>query len=402
MFAAMFPKDDVKIIDCIAEKIDYKRLFNIMQDFKPTWVISIPISSVFSHDMIVVHYAKSLGAKTIIISPHAKALKEEVHERFPSLDYIIDFSKGDCEPEQKLRKLIRSDAPFGSTFKELPIARQDLLPLRKYDLPFIGKNFTFVIVSRGCPYSCIYCRSGISSEKQVRYRPVNSVIEEIKEHNLTNIALHADTATLDKDWMYEFCTKVPKDVKWICNSRVDTVDQDLLNYMGRNGCWMICYGIESGNDNVLKMNKKGATVEQAKKATAWAKKAKIKVWGYFMLGLYGDTKETMDDTINFACEGDFDIVNFSIAAPYPGTEWQEIAKTKKWLVDDRWESYDQNYSCQVSQPDCSAELVKRYQRKAYFKWFFSYRGIKFIGKELRIRYVITFFKIIRDHLKLWG
>ena len=107
MLAGVFPDDEVKITDCIAESVSYQRLFNIMQEFKPTWVVFNPISSTVTHDMIVAHYAKSLGAKTVAISPHTKALREESLERYKSLDYAVDYTKGEAEPEYNLRALIK-------------------------------------------------------------------------------------------------------------------------------------------------------------------------------------------------------------------------------------------------------------------------------------------------------
>ena len=93
----------------------------------------------------------------------------------------------------------------------------------------------------------------------------------------------------------------------------------------------------------------------------WAKEAGLRVWGYFMLGMYGDDNGTMQKTIDLACETSPDIVNFAISAPYPNTEWGRIAESKGWLKDKRWEAYDQNYSPQVDQPNCSIELVKKTQ-----------------------------------------
>lgn len=382
MIAAMFPYHNVKIIDCIAEKIDYKNLFEMMRVFKPDWVISNPISSTFTHDMIVIHYAKSLGAKTLIVSPHAKALQEEVRGKFPSLDHIVSYQRGGIEFEYLIREIITEESSAGTSFSDFPAARQDLLPTKRYSLPFIGKEYTFVVTSRGCLYKCIYCRQNVMFENKFRYRNVDSVIDEITRYNLRNIAIHADTATLNKEWMYEFCDKLPKGVRWITNSRVDTVDLDLLKRMHKSGCWCICYGIESGDNSVLELNKKGATCEQAIQAVKWAKQAGIKVWGYFMLGMLGDTPASMDKTINLSMSLPLDIVNFAISAPYPGTEWGRIADASQWLIDDRWESYDQNYSAQVSQPNCSAQEVLKYQRKAYMKWYLSHRGLKFLWNML--------------------
>lgn len=402
LMASVFPDDDVKIYDCIAEEIDYYNLYKKLQEFMPTWVIFNPISSTVTYDMIVSHFGKSLGAKTVAVSPHTKALREESLSRYKSLDYAVDYTKGGDEPEYQLRSLIKNIPTNGNTFENLPPARQDLLPIHKYSLPFIGNGYTFVVISRGCPWACIYCRAPVMNERKVRFRPVETVIEEIRRYNLRNIAFHADTATMNKRWIYDFCDaveKLPFKVRIVTNSRVDTVDLDMLKRMRKAGFWMVCYGVESGDDKVLAMNKKEATVEQARKAVRMAKKAGLRVWGYFMLGMFGDTAETMGKTIRLACEEPFDIVNFAVSAPYPGTEWGEIAVSHGWLKDGRWESFDQNYSAQVDQPDCPRDLIRHYQKKAYLKWYLSWRGAKFLANGFRPEYISYFFNTIRDHLR---
>lgn len=374
MLAGVFNDHKVEIVDCIAERLDYNALYERMKEFAPDWVVSNPISSIFTHDMIVIHFAKSLNAKTAIISPHAKALKEEVYGRFPALDYIVSPERGGYEPEYLLREIITGESAAGTSFEGLPPARQDLLPTKRYSMPFIGRNFSFVVIARGCPYKCIYCRQGVMYEGAVRYRSVDSVVREIEKYKLRNVALHADTATLNKDWIYEFCDKVPYGVRWICNSRVDTVSESMLRVMADNGCWMVCYGIESGDDEILFLNKKGATCEEARQAVKWTKEAGIKVWGYFMLGLYGDTYETMQRTIDFSKELDCDLANFAISCPYPGTEWNRIARENYWLGEDP--IYDQNYSAIVDRPQCSRDLVQEMQKHAYLSYYVSLRGIR--------------------------
>ena len=402
MLASVFEEDNVKIVDCIAEEISYISLFKIMQDFSPDWVVFNPVSSTFTHDCIVAHYGKSLGAKTVAISPHTKALREESLERFKSIDYAVDYTKGGTEPEYNLRELISGIKSDGTHFETLPPARQDLLPISKYSLPFIGSGYTFVVTSRGCPWKCIYCRQTVMNESKVRFRPVETVIEEIRKYKLQNIAFHADTATMNKRWIYDFCDqveKLPFKVRIVTNSRVDTVDYDMLKRMRSAGFWMVCFGVESGDDKVLAMNKKEATVGQARKAVRESKKAGLKVWGYFMLGMYGDTRESMERTIKLSLSEPFDIVNFAISAPYPGTEWGDIAEREGWMVDKRWEAYDQNYSAQVSQPECDIELVRNTQRMAYFRWYFSKRGIKFLLNGFRPEYFNYFIQTIKDHLR---
>ena len=254
LMASVFPDDEVKIYDCIAEDIDYYNLYKKLQDFNPTWVVFNPISSTVTYDMIVSHFGKSLGAKTVSVSPHTKALREESLSRYKSLDYAVDYTKGGDEPEYQLRELIKGISAKGTSFEQIPPARQDLLPIHKYTLPFIGRGYTFVVTSRGCPWACIYCRAPVMNERKTRYRPVETVIEEIRKYKLHNIAFHADTATMNKKWIYDFCKEVRKldfPVRIVTNSRVDTVDYDMLVEMRRSGFWMVCYGVESGDNKVL-------------------------------------------------------------------------------------------------------------------------------------------------------
>ena len=226
-------------------------------------------------------------------------------------------------------------------------------------------------------------------------------MEEIRRFHLTNIAFHADTATVNKKQMLAICTGIqslPWKVRWICNSRVDTVDPEMLAALKAAGCWMICYGIESGDDRVLAMNKKEATVDDAIQAVRWAKEARLKVWGYFMLGLFGDTVETMAATSQLAQTLPLDIANFALAAPYPGTEWGKIAQSNHWLSDERWEAYDQNYSAIVDQPGASHVEVLKAQKQAYLAWYGSWRGVKFLLNAWRPRYMRFFWQVAVNHL----
>lgn len=402
-FAALYPDHEVKIIDCIAEGMPYSKLNAEMQRFQPDWVFFNPVSCTITSDMYVAYMAKKLGAKTAAISPHLKATDEQ----YQYLDHTIHHEKpikeGHFVPEAeyKLRELITGESSARTTFEDLPPARQDLLPIQRYSMPFIGSGYTAIIASRGCPYACIYCRTTVATERKIRYRRVESVIEEIRKYRLTNFILHGDTMTLNKPWIYEFCKRVrslPFKVRIVSNSRVDSVDFDLLKEMKSAGWWMISYGCESGDDRVLALNKKEATVEQARKAVRWAKEAGLKVWFYAMLGMYGDSAESMQRTIDLACDTEPDIANFSVSAPYVGTEWHSIANEKRWIKDSNWSSFDQNYSAQVDQPGCSRDLVRQFQRKAYFQWYFSKRGLKFFFNSFKPEYFNYFFKAAKAHI----
>lgn len=402
MLASVFPNEEVIIYDCIAEKFSYKDLYEKLEEFKPTWVVCNPVSSSFTQDMIVPMHARSLGAKTVVISPHSKVLEDTVTSRFPFIDHFVNYEKGGDEYEFQLRELILGIPSKGTSFADIPPARQDLLPIEKYNLPFIGKSYTFLVVSRGCPHACNYCRATVQNERMPRFRPIKTCIEEIRKYNLRNLALHSDIATMNRAWMMEFCAeilKLPFKVRWVCNSRVDTVDLELLKTMKMAGCWMVCFGAESGDDAVLEASRKKATVAKTRQAFKWAREAGLRTWFYGMLGLHTDTKATMNKTIELAIEVNPDIVNFSVTAPYFGTEFHEIAMKNGWLKETKWEKFDQSTSAIVDQPNCPSSLVKKMQRKAYLKWYLSWRGLRFIINGFRPEYLRYFINTAKNHLK---
>ena len=402
LFAGLYQEHNVKIIDCIAERISYSQLRENLLDFNPDWVVFNPVSCTIESDMALAFMANSIGAKSVAISPHVKALENETKDRFPYLDHTINHSKTGAEAEFRLRELITGESSENSRFEDLPPARQDLLPIHKYTMPFIGSGYTAIIASRGCPYACIYCRTTVVTERKIRYRHVESVLEEIEKYHLTNFILHADTTTINHDWIRKFCAglrKLPFKVRIVSNSRVDSVNLELLKDMKSAGWWMVSFGCESGDDRVLAMNKKETTVAHARQAVCWCKEAGLKVWGYFMLGMYGDTPESMERTIQLAKELPFDIVNFSVAAPYPSTEWGNIASESNWLTTNDWDKMDQNYSAIVDQPSCKHEDVISAQKRAYKEWYLSPRGLKFMSQAWKPRYTKFFLNAAINHLK---
>lgn len=400
LIASVFPPDSVRIIDCIAENFTYHDVLDYLKSYKPTHVIIESVSCTITMDMMVASLAKSLGAITILISPHGEALAEETKRRFPAIDYVMRYEKHE-EPEYLLRELVTGQPRTSEeTFETLPPARQDLLPIHKYNLPLIGRKYTFVISSRGCAWACSYCRTSVAWQTRPRFRLPETIIEEITRYHLKNIAFHADVFTMKKEQVYRICELMPSNVRWVANSRVDTVDQLLLKAMKRAGCWQLFYGIESGDNGVLAQNRKQATVEQARQAVRWTKEAGIRVHGYFMLGLMGDTPETMEKTLQLSKELPLDEVNYAVSAPYFGTHFYDVASKNQWLTSDSWEDFDQSHSAIVDQPGCSHEQVKQFQRRAYREWYGSFRGLKFLVDAWRPRYARFFYQVARNHLGL--
>ena len=370
---------------------------------RPRWTVVQGISSVITNDLYASYIGKRYNSHTVVVGPHVTALPRETMECFPSCDFGIVG-----EAEQTLAELLNAvdnagdlkhikglvyrkdgqimvnqERPFIEDLDSLPIPLHELLPVDKYKLPYIGRRYTFVLHSRGCPNACHFCRQTVMWKSQPRLRSAESICRELKyleRLNIHNVMFHSDTFTQDRDNVIEICRQIVESglkLRWICNGRVDRVDEEMLMWMKKAGCWMINYGIESGvQDILIKCNKgENATVQAARDAVMMTKQAGIKVWGYFIIGLPGETHDTIKETSRFARSLPLDMVNFAVGAAYPGTEFYRQAVQNKWLQSYEWEDFDQNYSAIISYPELSSEEIMKGVRKCYLEWFCRPRGL---------------------------
>jgi radical SAM superfamily enzyme YgiQ (UPF0313 family) len=145
----------------------------------------------------------------------------------------------------------------------------------------------------------------------------------------------------------------------------------MLALMSKAGCWMIAWGIESGNFDILKHARKGADPAKAARALQWARNVGIKNWGYFIIGLPGETEATIRETIDFSKKLPLDIALFHIAAPYPGTPFFfEVVKNGWFRKGTRWEQVDMDRSTVLDYPHLRAEQLEYWQKRAFREWAF--------------------------------
>jgi radical SAM superfamily enzyme YgiQ (UPF0313 family) len=237
--------------------------------------------------------------------------------------------------------------------------------------------FCFVVTSRGCPAGCKYCIKHVSYQWSVRLLSPERIMCELRRlHQLgiSNIHMYADLFTVNREQVIGLCKLIIQeklDIRWTCNSRVDYVDEEMLSLMGQAGCWMISWGIESGNQEILRKSAKGAKPQQAAEALNWARKAGIKNWGYFIIGLPGETVETIRETIEFSKRLPLDIALFHVAAPYPGTPFFfEVVKNGWFKQGTRWEQVDMDKETVLDYDNLSAEDLLYWQRRAFREWAF--------------------------------
>lgn len=385
---------EVAILDCIAEEITWPQFQKYLEEKRPRFMVTHVTAPTLTNDMYGTFLAKAVGAETIAIGTHVTPLTRETMEAFPSVDYVI---RG--EPELTFRELIEArkasrdlaevkglafrrkgeivineDRPLIENLDELPLPLHNLLPLDKYRIPMIRGPYTFVLVNRGCPARCRFCIQRVMWKNKVRSRSPEHIIQELKlldSLGIRNIHFEADLFTYDREMVISLCQLILKEglkIRWTCNSRVDMVDPEMLALMKRAGCWMISWGIESGSQKVLNRARKGINLAKIEQALHWAKEAGIGNWGYFIIGLPGETEETIEETISLAKRLPLDLALFHIAVPYPGTDFYEEAKEQGWLRMRRWEDFDMDEHTVLEYPYLSAEQLERAARRAFRKW----------------------------------
>jgi anaerobic magnesium-protoporphyrin IX monomethyl ester cyclase len=267
--------------------------------------------------------------------------------------------------------------PFIADLNDMPIPMHHLLPWEKYRMPLINGPFTFIVTSRGCPAGCTYCIKHVSYQFSVRLRSAENIMEELwvlKKMGINNIHMYADLFTVNRDQVIDLCKMMIEqniNIKWTCNSRVDYVDEEMLTLMGKAGCRLISWGIESGNEQILRHARKGAYPDKAERALKWARNAGIMNWGYFIIGLPGETEETIRDTIDFAKKLPLDIALFHVAAPYPGTPFFfEVVENNWFRPGTRWEQVDMDKGTVLDYENLSAERLLYWQKRAFREWAF--------------------------------
>jgi radical SAM superfamily enzyme YgiQ (UPF0313 family) len=150
---------------------------------------------------------------------------------------------------------------------------------------------------------------------------------------------------------------------------VDYVDEEMLTLMGKAGCRLISWGIESGNEQILRHARKGAYPDKAERALRWSKKAGIMNWAYFIIGLPGETEETIRETIEFSKRLPIDIALFHVAAPYPGTPFFfEVVENGWFRPGTRWEQVDMDKGTVLDYPNLPAERLLYWQKRAFREW----------------------------------
>ena len=254
---------------------------------------------------------------------------------FESVKGLV-FKRADGEVVRTAPRVVTRDTTH------LPLPYRGDLPNREY-IDYWRRHWddatTPLMASRGCPFRCEFCHKPVFGDL-FRGRPIESVVEEmheIAELGYDHIWMSDDLFTLSYKRTMELCQAI-EDAKlpltWECLSRVTHVDYELFAQMRKAGCKRIFFGIESGDEGVLKQMSKGITPAQSRAAVEACVKAGIKAAGFFMVGYLGETNESLTKSINFSSELPLDYVSYTIAYPLPGTKF--YSKVKERRQDGEW------------------------------------------------------------------
>jgi radical SAM superfamily enzyme YgiQ (UPF0313 family) len=358
---------ECRIGDYPAAGETWEHLRRELQEFRPELFLISTTTATLVEDAEAFSMARSISPETIIAAKAAHFFTHDpahlAREEFRELDLACG-AEAECFLPAALAGyeasgtfdgapgLLWKDSATGVFVKNppaaldmdldhIPFPARDLMRNELYVRPDTGKPQATIVTSRGCPASCVYCLTPTISGKKTRKRSASNIVDEIEDctrrFGIRNFFFRADTFTIDRRWVEEVCAEIGRrglDIAWVANSRVNPLEPETLSAMRKAGCWLVAYGFESGNEESLKRMKKGATLDDARRAVRLTREAGMKVYGFFLLGLPWEGTAHVEDTLAFARELDCDFVEFHLATPYRGTELFEMAEAAGLLEDD--------------------------------------------------------------------
>lgn len=401
----------VEILDCEILNMSWKKFTYKISTEQPNIVGITATTPMIHRSLKAAEIVKKVSptSKVVLGGPHPSALPRETvcqknvdvvvvgEGEYTMLELVQILNEG--RELKRVRGLVfkqnekifyTPSRPFIENLDKLPFPARHLLPISMYR-GFEPEKYehlpaTTMITSRGCPFGCFYCSKAVFG-RTFRHRSARNTVDEIEhivnEYKIRDIIFYDDVFTLDQERAEEICDELLRrrlDVSWSCENRVDTVKPALLIKMKKAGCFRVCYGVESGNQKMLNIMRKGITLEQVRKAVKWTKDAGLAITLYFMVGTPGETTESIRDTINFAKELNPDVAHFSITVPFPDTDLFKAAKEGEYLRTVDWEKYaDKQNPNKLIGPkaellmtlkDISEEELREAVSRAYKEFYF--------------------------------
>ena len=426
--------EGARLLDAPPHHVSAEETINIAKEYE--FLVLYTSTPGFPGDIRLVQRIKDVNPriKVAFVGPHVTVLPEQSLRDGSAIDFVVrkefDYAVKEFAEGKPLDQILgvsyrkngavahNADRPQLQDLDALPhvtdIYHRDL-DVRRYNVPFLLNPYVSLYTTRGCPAQCTFCLwPQTTSGHAWRKRSSDDVAREMakaKEHwpYVKEFFFDDDTFNIQKARTIELCEKLkPLKLTWSCTSRV-TTDYETLKAMKEAGCRLMIVGYESGDQQILKNIKKGATLERARQFTKDAHKLGLVIHGDFILGLPGETRETIQNTIAFAKELDVETIQVSVAHAYPGTELYDFAVKNNFMVKGSMVDEGGHQLAHIEYPGLPAdeilESVHRFYDEYYFrpkaafriirKAFFDSSERKRLYKEAR-----TFMKLRSNRNKL--
>ncbi len=348
---------ECRVVDYPGEEMDWSELERELHSFAPDVLLLSITTPSLDDDTKAATLAKKVDPKILTVAKgaHFNTLDRESLEKYPALDVVLrgEYEEtckeiGEGKPLDQIQGITwrnerseivqNPDRPFIADLDAIPFPARHLSKNALYVRPDNGQLQTTILTNRGCPFHCIYCLANQVSGTKNRYRSVENVIAEIREcvekHGIRSFLFRSDLFTQNKKWVIRLCQAILDSglkIDWACNSRVDTLNPEVLGWMKKAGCWIIAFGVESGNQETLDRIDKAAKVEDSFKAIAMTREAGIKSSVYLLMGLPWDTRESIGELMEYARKLNPDVLEFFYTYPFPGTPLYETC-VKEGLI----------------------------------------------------------------------
>lgn len=321
-----------------------------LREFKPDYLVVNIATPTLEHDLDAVKKAKEICPNITTVAKGAAflTLGEKIVSEHNELDFGIlgeaeDTLKDilDNKPKNNILGIYYKEndevkftgkRPFIEDLDSLPFPARHLVNNNIYRRPDNNKVQATIKVSRGCPFHCFFCLATPVSGAKVRRRSPENIVAEIREcvekYNIKNFLFWSDIFNIDKDWTMKLCQAIIDSglkITWSANTRADTADYEMAKIMYKSGCRLVSIGVESGSQYMLEKMGKKITLNDVRRTVKVFKKAKIRIYNYFVIGLPWETEETVEETIKFAIELNSDFISFYTATPLPGSRFYDYA-----------------------------------------------------------------------------
>jgi anaerobic magnesium-protoporphyrin IX monomethyl ester cyclase len=397
---AVLEENDYKvdIVDCQTTHPTQQELEEKFRDLDPNIIGVTSATLTYLPALEILRAAKAALPKaiTLIGGPHVTVRDEATFTESNNVDVVV---RGEGEmtmlevakivSEERLDRLgnvlgityqrdgqvyRNSDRAFMENIDALPHPAHKHFDVGRYKI--LGKTYLPIITSRGCPFHCTFCAGYKMCGRGFRARAPTKVVDELEwlrdEFGAGAFAFYDDTFTFDEKRAIAICDEIQKrkiNLPWDCRTRVDKVSPELLVKLRKSGCQLIHFGIESGNQQMLNLMRKGTTVEQNAQAIKWAKEAGISVATSLVIGYPTETPEQMQQTIDFIYKTKPDYVYMCEAVPYPGTELYDFAKNLGLELPTDWSKYHEQ--TQVFENKLLPLEKLEQTKKAFYDRYFS-------------------------------